>query len=440
VPRFRRALLVTSSIKFRLAALFCVVTLVLAALAALALYHHQRGIMINRLRTRATALAANLAVNAAPALIAGDQMQLSVLVATAMQNPGVLSAAIVDHQGVVRMHSNIREIGRRLERAAAPATDPAAQAHLRPTEPIIFNGKGVGTVVLDIDASDLAAGLWKLRIGLLLGFLMVTTGVCLLFVRLIDRFLRPLDTLVQAAGRVGRGELSVRVPEVGGREIRNLARSFNRMTAGLSAAKARIEQGYLEAVMTLAATVEVKDPYTRGHCDRVAYYSEQVARQMGLDDAFCSELRLAGALHDLGKVGVAHEILCKPGPLDPDEFAEMARHPMIAWKILEPAKFLASVREIILVHHERYDGSGYPNRLKGDQISLAGRILSLADAYDSMTSDRPYRRRLGHQQALAIIKEGKGRQFDPEVTEAFLATAAAMGEPPTATSRSREAC
>jgi HD-GYP domain-containing protein (c-di-GMP phosphodiesterase class II) len=161
---------------------------------------------------------------------------------------------------------------------------------------------------------------------------------------------------------------------------------------------------------------------------------------MGLDEASCSELRLAGALHDLGKVGVAREILCKPGPLDPDEFAEMARHPMIAWKILEPAKFLASVREIILVHHERYDGSGYPNQLKGDQSSLAGSIISLADAYDSMTSDRPYRRRLSHEQALGIIKKGKGRQFDPKVTEAFLAAHAAMGEPPAAVVRSREAC
>lgn len=412
-----------SSIKFRLAALFCAVTVVLSGLAGLALYHHQRGILVSQLQARASALSENLAVNAAPSLIAGDKMQLSVLVATARKNPGVLAAAVLDHQGTVRMHTNIREIGRRLEPpSAAPLVGGLpAKGRLRPVKPIIFNGKRVGWVLLEMDTSELVTAIWELRAVLLAGFILFAVGLCLLFIKIIERFLSPLGTLEEAARQVGRGDLTVRVAEVGGREIRNLARGFNQMTQGLQSAKRRIEQGYLEAVMTLAATVEVKDPYTRGHCDRVAKLSEQIARQMGMDQDFCSELRLAGALHDLGKVGVAREILGKPGPLTPSEFAEMARHPIIAYKILEPAKFLASVREIILAHHERYDGYGYPNRLGGEDICLAGRIIALADAFDAMTSDRPYRQRLKRRQALEIIAAEKGRQFDPKVTEAFLA-------------------
>ena len=129
---------------------------------------------------------------------------------------------------------------------------------------------------------------------------------------------------------------------------------------------------------------------------------------------------LAGQLHDIGKIGVEKEILCKQSWLNSEEFEKMANHPVIAWKILEPAGFLSEAREIILSHHERYDGKGYPRCLSGEEICVAGRILAVADTYDAMTSDRPYRRRLGKKDALSVIKREKGEQFDPAVVEAFL--------------------
>jgi HD-GYP domain-containing protein (c-di-GMP phosphodiesterase class II) len=192
------------------------------------------------------------------------------------------------------------------------------------------------------------------------------------------------------------------------------------MAEGLDHAKQSAEEGYLQSVMALSAAVEASDPYTRGHCDRVAYYSEQIALKMGMDEAFVKPLVLAGQLHDLGKIGVDKEILCKPGRLNSDEFDHIARHPMIAWQILEPVRFLAKERDIIIVHHERFDGKGYPNGLNGNQICLEGKILAVADCYDAMTSNRPYRRHMDEDKALGIIKEEKSKQFDPDIVDAFL--------------------
>ncbi len=191
-------------------------------------------------------------------------------------------------------------------------------------------------------------------------------------------------------------------------------------SSGITHAKQCVEEGYLQSVMALSAAMEAKDPYTRGHCDRVAYYSQQVARHMGMDKAIVKQLILAGQLHDLGKIGVDKKVLCKPDRLDSDEFDHIARHPMIAWQILEPALFLSSVRDIIIVHHERFDGKGYPKGLLGNRICPAGKILAVADCYDAMTTNRPYGKHMGKKRALSIIKGEKGNQFDPDIVDAFL--------------------
>ncbi|MCP4113894.1 MAG: HD-GYP domain-containing protein [Desulfobacteraceae bacterium] len=201
--------------------------------------------------------------------------------------------------------------------------------------------------------------------------------------------------------------------------------AFNTTTFESSAfycpANRQVEDGYLQSVMAFTEAVEAKDPYTRGHCDRVAYYAEKVAREMGMPENRVKLLMLAGQLHDLGKIGVDDEVLCKAGRLTDEEFVHIARHPVIAWQILEPATFLAEVREIILAHHERFDGTGYPRGLSGDKLSVEARILAVADSYDAMTSNRPYRRHLREEHALSILREKKGRQFDPEIVDVFLA-------------------
>ena len=144
-----------------------------------------------------------------------------------------------------------------------------------------------------------------------------------------------------------------------------------------------------------------------------------IARQMGWNEEQLSSLEIGGLLHDVGKIGVADAILRKPGPLSAAEYAEMKTHPEVGRRMLQGISYLESAIPGVLCHHERYDGQGYPDQLSGPEIPLTGRIMAVADAFDAMTSDRPYRRAMSPQAALAELERGAGTQFDPEVVAAF---------------------
>jgi len=410
------------TIKFKLSALFCSFTIALSILASITFYDHKKEFLFNQLKENAGTLSKNLAINAGAALLASDEMQLSVLVFTELKNPDVLSAAILDHEGKALIHSDIKKIGDAVlpGNTVQERPDIPEENQLKEIKPIVINGKKIGTALLTMDLSPVLEKAYKLKIKLFTATLVFIGLGCYLIILIIGNMLEPLGVLSQAAVKIGHGDLSVRIHESGGEEIRKLGNVFNQMAEGLDHAKKSAEEGYLQSVMALSAAVEASDPYTRGHCDRVAYYSEQIALKMGMDMAFVKPLVLAGQLHDLGKIGVDKEILCKPGRLNSDEFDHIARHPMIGWQILEPVRFLAKERDIIIVHHERFDGKGYPNGLNGNQICREGKILAVADCYDAMTSNRPYRRYMDENKALRIIKEEKGRQFDPDIVDAFL--------------------
>jgi putative nucleotidyltransferase with HDIG domain len=181
----------------------------------------------------------------------------------------------------------------------------------------------------------------------------------------------------------------------------------------------RTKRAYLSTITSLARTIEAKDPYTGGHTERVAEYALMLAGQLGFTDEELQAVEVGAVIHDIGKIGIPDRILLKPGRLDSDEFAEMRRHPEISSYILDELELPEVVRDMARNHHERYDGKGYPDGLKGDQIPLAARILTVADAFDAMTSDRPYRRALSHEVAAAEIRRNAGTQFCPHVVGAL---------------------
>lgn len=195
--------------------------------------------------------------------------------------------------------------------------------------------------------------------------------------------------------------------------------------AGLALENARLysslREYYLSAVRALAAALEAKDVYTRGHSLRVALWARACARVLGLSAEEQEQVYLAGLLHDLGKIGVRESILLKPGRLDDEERKEMQGHPVVGARILEPARFPAAVIAGVRHHHEDYGGGGYPAGLVGEEIPLLARIIRVADAYDAMTSRRPYREALNAEEAREELRKGTGKQFDPRVVEAFLA-------------------
>jgi putative two-component system response regulator len=174
-------------------------------------------------------------------------------------------------------------------------------------------------------------------------------------------------------------------------------------------------------IMAMARWVEAKDQYTEGHLRRVAGYSEQTAFALGLTAGEVRAVRYAGIVHDIGKVGVPDAILSKMGPLDPEEREAIRKHPETGADIIAPMRFAAEVGPIVRSHHERWDGAGYPDGLGGRDIPIGARILSVVDAWDAMTTDRPYRARLDRSEAIRRLRDGAGTQWDPGVVEAFLA-------------------
>ena len=182
-----------------------------------------------------------------------------------------------------------------------------------------------------------------------------------------------------------------------------------------------IRKNYLSTVRVLANAIEASDEYTRGHCDRVSDISMSIARRMDLPLTDLNNLEFACMLHDIGKIGIPGDVLNKSGKLSPDEYELIKKHPAIGYEILKGVDFLENCNEILIQHHERYDGYGYPNRLSGENIQIAARILTVSDAYDAMTSNRPYRKMPMEQTvAMAELIKGKGSQFDAHVVNVFI--------------------
>jgi putative nucleotidyltransferase with HDIG domain len=175
-----------------------------------------------------------------------------------------------------------------------------------------------------------------------------------------------------------------------------------------------------ESIKALLRTLSARDPYTGHHSNRVTNIALALARSLGLPSHDLETLTNAGYLHDIGKIGISDSILLKPGPLTLKEREVIETHPLIGQKIVEPLGFNSQERDLILLHHERWDGAGYPHGLEGASIPFLSRLLALADVFDALTSDRPYRQAFSTADALAVIEVQAGRQFDPDLTRKFV--------------------
>ena len=189
----------------------------------------------------------------------------------------------------------------------------------------------------------------------------------------------------------------------------------------------RLEELFLASVQSLAEALEVKDPYTRGHSIRVSHYSVLIARELELDDELLRQIELGGHVHDIGKIGVREDVLNKPGKLTDAEYEHIMTHPVVGWRILAPLLGETPVAlNIVRSHHERYDGRGVPDRLAAENIPFEARIAAVADSFDAMTSDRPYRPDgMSLEAAMAELVRCSGAQFDPRVVAAMISAVAA---------------
>jgi HD-GYP domain-containing protein (c-di-GMP phosphodiesterase class II) len=240
----------------------------------------------------------------------------------------------------------------------------------------------------------------------------------------IQHRLQPLERLEAAASRIRGGDFAARARVTSGDEFEALADSFNLMAVEVQRQFAELRALQLGTLEALARTVDAKSPWTAGHSQRVTAIGVLIGRAMGVPADGLEQLRHGGLLHDIGKLGVPGRILDKPGALTAEEWRTVRQHPERGARILEPIAAYAPIIPIVLEHHERFDGSGYPRGLVGEAISLGGRIFAVADVVDAMSSDRPYRPGLPIEDVVRYITDQAGRQFDPRVVEAFLRTTA----------------
>ena len=242
------------------------------------------------------------------------------------------------------------------------------------------------------------------------------------------RITNPLQILTQSGRALARGDFSQRVHLHSRTEIGELAETFNTMSRELEQfvedLKRAAEENralFLGSIQMLAGAVDEKDPYTRGHSDRVTRYSLMIGKELNLDATFMETLQISAQLHDVGKIGIEDRILKKPGALTAEEFEVMKTHTTKGANILRPVTQLAEMLPGIELHHEALDGRGYPYGLKGDQIPMLARVIAVADTFDALTTNRPYQTAHTPEEALKIIQNLAGKRLDPETVAALMA-------------------
>jgi putative nucleotidyltransferase with HDIG domain len=203
-------------------------------------------------------------------------------------------------------------------------------------------------------------------------------------------------------------------------EMKSLTESFNTMVESLERLQREKEESYTSAIRAVMVALDARDSETYGHSERVVRYTMAIAHQMQIPEKDLQSIRWGALLHDVGKIGIADAILRKPGPLTNEERQAMQQHPLMGFKMLEGIKFLDKAVPLVLEHHEKVDGKGYPNGLQGESIFLGARIFAVADVYDALTSTRPYRKPISYEEAVEELKKGRGTHFDPQVLDAFL--------------------
>ena len=258
--------------------------------------------------------------------------------------------------------------------------------------------------------------------GLTVCGLVIIVGI--IFARKISD---PIQRLAKAARSFAKGGYSPVVEVKAKNEIGQLAETFNFMTEEINkyiekitnAAKINREL-FIGSIKMISAAIDEKDPYTRGHSDKVTEYSVAIARNLGLSEEEVYKVQVAAALHDVGKIGIRDEILRRPGHLTPEEYEMMKQHPLKGAYIMSPVEQLKDMLPGMLYHHERLDGGGYPQGLKGDKIPLMARIIAVADTFDAMTSARPYQEAMGPEKVIKYLFDWLDVKYDAQVVAALL--------------------
>ncbi len=336
--------------------------------------------------------------------------------------------ADVSNVEIVRLFLESKGVGATVP-FAIPATGQAIK--MLGTYAGVPDESGWGVIVqVDEDKAYFVASDMRRKSLALVG--LVTVLAAVLGVLFAGQISQPIQKLAEGARRLAGGDYATRVAIKSENEVGFLADAFNQMGGEIEKSIEQIRKAaetnkelFMGSIRMLANAIDEKDPYTRGHSERVAYYSAVLARHLGMSEEDVEKVHLSGIIHDVGKIGIEDKILRKAAALTEEEYEVMKQHPTKGEHILDAVPLLKEMAGAGLMHHENMDGSGYPDGLKGEEIPLLGRIVSVADAFDAMTTDRPYSKAMTFEAAIARLKFLAGKKFDPGCVEAFERAAAA---------------
>jgi putative nucleotidyltransferase with HDIG domain len=396
--------------------------------------------ILSEIIKRAESISKGSAAAVAYSLISGDSLGIDHIVYKGREsNSDVEYIAVVDTKMNVLGHSDIKKRGGMLKRTegkelkknedgtTVTEISTPSGAIFEIYTPVFFKGKRLGGVVVGVNQSvlDKAQGLARQRILWPFAVILFVAVVGVLGLSIF--ITRPVKELASGVDELKQGKRMRLLQVYSKDELGQLTESFNRMTQTITEQQEELnrytqelEEAYVSIVQVLAVAIDARDPYTLGHSARVAAHSVMIGVEIGLKKDELEELEIASLFHDVGKLRTPDSILMKTRPLNPTELDAIKQHPEDGADILRKVKSLRKYVSPVRHHHEHYDGQGYPDGLERDRIPLYSAIIAIADTYDAMTSTRPYRKALSKTAALGELRNGAGKQFHPELVEAFL--------------------
>ena len=425
-----------TTLRSKIALFIIVLLLVTAGIFSFITVQTMNSRITDEVTKRAEALCKSTAALAPYSMLAGDVLGLDNIVARVKgANPDVDYVAVADVSLKTVAHTQVKERGKKLALSpgelVSQGSDGTTIYLVRNTSglfleimtPVMYKNIPMGSVVIGINNSMLQAARSETRKRILMGFVVVMllgAGCILILSSVVARPIKQLSLGVEQLKAGRRTKLRVYSHD----ELGNLTVSFNQMTDKITRQQDRLstyagelEDSYVSTVKVLSAAIDARDPYTLGHSTRVAKLARRIGEAFGFSHEELEDLEVASLFHDVGKLKTPDALLHKDGPLDTLEHREVSYHSEHGAAILSRASSLQKYIPAVRHHHERYDGEGYPDRLRGEDIPLHAAIISVADAFDSMTSVRPYKNPRSQADALDELARCSGTQFNPQVVE-----------------------
>jgi putative nucleotidyltransferase with HDIG domain len=425
-----------TTLRFKIAFFIVILLLITASLFSIITVETMNRHIMDEVIKRAESLCKSMAALAPYSILSSDLLGIDNIVSKAKgANTDVEYVAITNAEMKILAHTNVARRGETFvpysrdilkenqDGTRVYEVQPASEKLLEVVSPILFDNKQIGNVIIGINNSVLYHARAETRRRILAGFgITMLLGIGCIIV-LSSVITRPIKELARGVDELKQGRQS-QLRIYSHDELGKLTESFNRMTELITSQQARLgtyatelEEAYVSTVTVLSAAIDARDPYTLGHSTRVAKLSRKIGEAIGLSHPELEHLAIASLFHDVGKLKTPDFVLLKDGPLDPQEHREISNHSENGAAILGRAPSLQKYIPAVRHHHEWFNGEGYPDGLRGDDIPLDAAIIAVADAYDAMTSARPYKSALSREEALLELTLFSGRQFNPRLVE-----------------------